>query len=184
MGESLILRRLGSKVTEGKYAWKKIGTILAAQNVTFSNGSRLLNWTSTVSPKYIQVVSDYEEEYFTDELFKNLLITNTSDAGFYIKLLPDKSVEYRLDSSSSVKTVEGDAWGYQKLVSQGSEYYWLRINVSFALSMVEEDGLTFSGSGYALQPTTGLIGYVVDNNAEKYPDSGTQGEYTYEKIQS
>ena len=65
MGESLILRRLGSKLTEGKYAWKKIGTILAAQNVTFSNGSRLLNWTSTVSPKYIQVVSDYEEEYFT-----------------------------------------------------------------------------------------------------------------------
>ena len=182
MGESLILRRIGSKVTEGKYAWKKSGIILKEQSVTFTSGSKRLNWSGTISPKYISVDSDFQKEYFTDELFNNLVITDTNDSSFYIKLLPDKSVEYKISDYSGVKTVTGNAWGYEKVQSSGSTSYRLRINVSFALS--EYSGLTFSGSGYALQPTFGFIGYVVDNDAAKYPDSGTQGEYTYEKIQS
>lgn len=164
MGESLILRRLGARTSEGKYAWKKSGTVLAEKTVNYSGSS--IGTTNKVTMK---IISEDDTSYFTEETFINAEITGT----WHIKLFADGKCSY---GTSTLEWDDG-IWSYD---AQKGELY---MNL-WRYGAANNANLSLSGSGISLQPTFGFIGYVVDNDAAKYPDSGTQGEYTYEKIQS
>lgn len=167
MGESLILRRLGARNAEGKYAWKKKGTVLADTTVNYS-GSYYYSGQQAFNQFRMTVVSEYDTKYFTEDTFINAEITGT----WKIKLLAGGVCSY---GETSLDYSDG-TWSYD---SEKSELYVVPWRIS-----KNNLSLSLSGSGISLQPTFGFIGYVVDNDAAKYPDNGTQGEYTYEKIQS
>jgi len=173
MGESLILRRLGARNAEGKYAWKKSGTVLVERNVNYSGS---LDYSGSMTFNYkIKIISIDDTSYFTEETFINAEINRINATGnLKITLLADGKCSYNY-SGSSAGFGSGE-WSYD---AQESE-----LNVYLPKYGISNISLRLSGSGISLQPTIGFIGYVVDNDATKYPDNGTQGEYTYVKLQN
>ena len=169
MGEALMMRRLGARITEGKYAWKKSGEILVKTAVTYGGTG-----TTKVGVKpncYVSVESNYNVSYFTEKTFHNAKLTNAEylDA----TLLPNGVCEYKRPDKEELWS--DGTWSYDAEKGELTAHCW-------RFSFPSGTTLTLSGSGEAYQPDFGFIGYVVDDDSAKYPDNGTQGEYTYEKI--
>ena len=107
MGEALITRRMGSKKTEGLYAWKKSEIVPMEQDVTFSGSGTFGNFAN---PVYLDVVSNYDKSYFTDELFINLVISGN---GLTVTLLPNKKIKFVIDGVDESYQYGTDEWQYE-----------------------------------------------------------------------
>lgn len=170
MGEALMMRRFGARITEGKHAWRKSGNTLVKKTVNYTGTYTWEKTTTEAAKFYMPITSAADARYFTEETFWNSELTGAVNG----KLLPNGVCEYSDSQHTNPQTYSGE-WSYN---AEKNELY---MNCRWAM-LSQGEVVNLEGSGEAYQPEFGFIGYVVSNDSAKYPDNGTQGEYTYEKI--